>query len=101
MGNNTVALFLNDHADVLDRRGGDVLEALRHSMRSGCGTDQFGGPGQMQILPSCHADGQQVVVAGGNRITLLGIVSDQSHDPEKVLRELADRHGFRLVTKRP
>lgn len=100
MGYNTVALFLNDQADICTRQGQRVLDTLIECMRSGRGTDRFGGPGQMQVLPSCHADGQQVIVAGGNRITSLGVVHGLSHEPGDVLRQIAAQHGFALVRKR-
>lgn len=100
MGFNTVAMFLNDRANELTTRGDEVLADLRDCLAGGQGTDRWGGRAGMHVLPSVHADGQQVVVAGGNRITPLGICRDRSHDPETILRQLADQHGFRLVRKR-
>lgn len=100
MGNNTVALFLNDCAGDLDRDGEATLRTLRECLRSGQGTDRYGGPGQMQVLPSVHADGQQIIAAGGNRITLLGIAHGLSHEPEDILRQLASHYGFTLTKKR-
>lgn len=99
MGNNTVAMFLNDQADIVERRGGEVLNTLKRCMGSGQGTDRLGGPGQMQVLPSHHADNIHVVMAGGNHLSSLGFVHGWQHEPEEVIRQLADQHGFRLVRK--
>lgn len=97
MGFNTVAMFLNDQSDVMERRGQEVLDTLHTCMRSGQGTDRIGGPGQMQVLPSHHADNLHVVMAGGNTLSSLGFVSGWSHDPVHALKQLAGQHGYRLV----
>jgi len=99
MGNNTVAMFLNDRADVLVSDGQRVLRTLSMCLSGGEGTGDFGGPGQMQVLPSHHADYIHVVMAGGNKLSSFGFVRGSRHEPEHVLRELADQHGFRLVRK--
>lgn len=97
MGFNTVAFFLNDQTDALCRDPGAVAITLRNAMSSGRGAKY--GPGGMRVLPSVHADYQQVVVAGGNRITLLGACHGLSHEPADILKQLADQHGYRLVRK--
>lgn len=99
MGNNTVALFLNDQYDALTHKGQQVLNTLSECMRSGRGTDYLGGPAQMQVLPSAHADTLQIIAAGGNSIQIIGYAHWTDRTPEQVLRKLADQHGFRLVRK--
>lgn len=97
MGYNTVAFMLNDRACELEKRD-DVGAFLCRCMRSGDG----GNIGQMiEVLPSQHADTQQVIVAGGNRITRLGYCWGLSHNPEDILQQLAEQHGYKLVKVKP
>ena len=96
MGNNTVALFLNDMADDLRRRPEAVAETLYRAMCSG----QGGSLCQIvEALPSVHADATQIILAGGNRITSLGIMFDHDHSEETLIREMARRLGYSLRKK--
>lgn len=57
-----------------------------------------------KILSSCaiviethHADYYQLILVGGNTAQILGLYP--SYNPELIVRELADKLGFRLVKK--
>lgn len=95
MGFNTVAFFLNDQSDQVEKDP-DTIPRLRRALSSGSGYD---GRQYMTVLPSQHADVQQIVIAGGNRITALGSMLGLSHDIEDVARYLADQCGYQLVKK--
>ena len=54
------------------------------------------------VLPSHHADVVQVVAVGGNYMRPMGNLYgawSNMQEPEKLLKELADQMGFRLVRK--
>lgn len=97
MGFNTVALMLNDqcHRIEEDDRLGSVL---RNAMASGTGSDhEISG---LTVLPSQHADWNQIILAGGNRITALGGFRGSDHTKENLLRELAADLGYSLTKRR-
>lgn len=96
MGFNTVAFFLNDQCDQVERDP-QTLPRLMRAMSSGSGNDD---QQYMTVLPSVHADGTQIVLAGGNRITPLGIMFGRDHSEEALIRELARRLGYSLRKKR-
>ena len=96
MGFNTVAFFLNDQFDVLDREPGWVIRELRQSLAGGRGSDDRQ---VMRVLPSVHADGDQIIMAGGNRITPIAVAYGCDHTEESLLEFLADRLGYSLTKK--
>lgn len=97
MGYNTVAFFLNDQACEIERDP-RTLSRLNQAMASGHGnTDRQ----YMTVLPSVHADGDQIVMAGGNRITPIAVVYGCDHTEEALLRALAQRLGYSLRKKVP
>lgn len=96
MGFNTVGLFLNDYAGDVGNTA-DLGPKVRHILGSGCGGDPIYG---VTLLPSSHADNDQLILAGGNRITRIAVFDRCGHDEEAVLAKLVDRLGYDLV-KRP
>jgi len=96
MGFNTVAFFLNDQSDQIESDP-NTIPRIMDSMRGGQGNDdrQY-----MTVLPSVHADGDQIIMAGGNRITTIGIAHGCCHTPEALMRYLAQSLGYKIV-KRP
>lgn len=95
MGFNTVAFFLNDQSDQIESDP-QTIPRLRRAMASGNGNDdrQY-----MTVLPSVHADGDQVVMAGGNRVTPVAVLYGCDHTEEALLKALADRLGYSLRKK--
>jgi hypothetical protein len=92
MGLNTAVVVLNDHLSFIETDeffGAKVAEAVRDVHRDGGHHNSFA------VLPSGHADYDQVVVIGGNRIRRF----DQCEDAEQILRRLADSLGFSLRRK--
>lgn len=102
MGFNTACIILNDQLHTLANREGvgrdielSVLTAERRD-RPHRGEVHY-TPG-FEALPSQHADTVQIVAVGGNMIRLLGH-GHWRHEPEELLRALADQMGFRLTRK--
>lgn len=95
MGYNTVAFFLNDQSDQVESDPMTVPR-LRQAMRSGMGNDdrQY-----MTVLPSVHADGDQVIMAGGNRVTPITVFHGCDHTPEALMRALARDLGYKVVKR--
>lgn len=96
MGYNTVAFFLNDQSSEIERDP-LTIRRLKDAMACGMGNDdrQY-----MTVLPSVHADGQQVIMAGGNRVTSLAVLFGCDHTEEALLRGLAERLGYSLRKKK-
>lgn len=108
MGYNTPVLILNDAMHMLEtdpKVGRKMYEAIGESyggkgVSFGIGNYCNGG----YALPSMHADDVQVVAIGGNCMKRLGVVYGGWHlmggdNTEKLMRQLADSLGYRLVKK--
>lgn len=96
MGYNTVAFFLNDQACEV-KRDPNTIGRIERALAGGQGnTDRQ----YMTILPSVHADVEQVILAGGNRITQLGFVYGCDHTEEALLKALAAKLGYSLRVKK-
>ena len=96
MGFNTVAFFLNDMSGEIEPNAIEVARKLRSAMSSGMGAKM----GQtMEVLPSQHADYDQIIMAGGNRVTPLCSLRNCDHTEEALLHALASRLGYRLTRK--
>lgn len=96
MGFNTAMVVLNDYTHEIRKDqefGRKVIEAIQQSHRGDLHLQGF------SILPSSHADNMQIIAVGGNSIKRLGY-GHYTDDDEKLLRKLADQHGFNLVRKR-
>lgn len=98
MGNNTVALLLNDFASEWDHYPESIAMRVKEGLAGGQGS-RFGQA--IELLPSCHADGDQIVMAGGNRITPIAVLRNCQHNEEALLKALADRLGYSLRKKAP
>lgn len=96
MGNNTVGLFLNDFAAEIERAP-DLGGLIARQLRSGNGAEI--GWQALTMLPCCHADYDQVIIAGGNRINRVALLRGCDHTAEALLHKLADHLGYSL-TKR-
>lgn len=98
MGMNTAMIVRNDFLNEIEKDaefGKRVAEAIRCA---GYPNPPYHGQ-SFDVLPSVHADYQQVVAIGGNSINAMGIGGDWTAENESILRTLADRMGFRLVKK--
>lgn len=107
MGYNTAAFFLNDAIDALvsdPDAGKKIYEAIMNGYRHDSVTDFNIGSNYNagSVVQSKHANDVQIVAVGGNRMRLLGTAWNgwrQMDDTVALLRELADREGYRLVKK--
>lgn len=100
MGFNTACIILNDQLHSLAEREGvgrDIELSILTADRKRHGHSPHHTAG-FEALPSQHADTVQIVAVGGNRIFPLGY-GHWTHEPEELLRALADQMGFRLVRK--
>jgi len=91
MGLNTAVMILNDHLHLIERNGEfgkDLYHAIATAHRDG------GDHGGFAVLPSQHADYDQVVVIGGNRMRAMHAIPEDER--EKLLRGLARQYGFRI-----
>lgn len=93
MGFNTAMVILNDHLNEIERDpffGRKVSKAVRDVY----GTRERNWDNSFTVLPSEHADWDQLVVIGGNTIRRL----DELPDDERLslLRRLARASGYRL-----
>lgn len=95
MGLNTAVVILNDRLHDLE---GDpafaqqIAESIRANGRDRGLQNGYG------VLPSVHADHDQVVVVGGNTIKDFSELADGQ--AERMLRRLAEERGFRLVRRK-
>ena len=97
MGFNTAAILLNDCAWEIERDHrlmGNIQTALASGRGGGVGSG-------VTLLPSCHADMNQIVLVGGNRIKAIGCIRGGDPDKEAVLRMLASDLGYSLRRKAP
>jgi DNA integrity scanning protein DisA with diadenylate cyclase activity len=94
MGNNTIAFFINDFAHEVERDSEKVIQTISHALSSGQGGEHHQ---IVRVLPSVHADYDQVILAGGNRITALTSLRRCPHTEEGLLHALAGRLGYALV----
>ena len=95
MGLNTAMMVLNDHLHEIENDplfGKKVHDAICGAWGREPYTHGF------NVLQSHHADGLNIVAVGGNTIRSLGW-SSYSADDETILRDLARKHGYRLVKK--
>ncbi|MCA1800167.1 MAG: hypothetical protein LC650_02620 [Actinobacteria bacterium] len=110
MGFNTVALLYNDHFHEIEKdplAGRKLVTAALQADREGHaerrGNLVLGArvPGIGEVLPPVHADGNQILSAGGNMMSLLGVGygSNAINDEGAVnlLKQVAKRYGYRLV----
>lgn len=91
MGFNTAVMILNDQLHLIEQNadfGKDLRHAIAMAHRDG------GDHGGFAVLPSQHADYDQVVVIGGNRMRAMHAIPEVER--EKLLRALAHQYGFRL-----
>jgi hypothetical protein len=93
MGFNTAVMILNDHlnsiekdAEFGERLGGAISETFGRR-----GNGHYGG---FSVLPSQHADWDQMVVIGQNRIRRFEDIEPAERDA--LLRRLARDAGYRL-----
>lgn len=110
MGYQTGVMLLNDHLDGLKTDVGfgprlydAILESSRPEYREKGKSLPLGycGNGAM-VLSSQHADQVQMIAVGGNYMKRLGVLWGawpNMQEPEKLLKELADQMGYRLVRK--
>lgn len=110
MGYQTSVMLLNDHIDGLKTDTGfgerlyhSILEATLPQYRDKGKSLSLGNCGNgAMVLPSQHADNVQIVAVGGNYMKNIGTLWGrwpQMQEPEKLLKELADQMGYRLVRK--
>jgi hypothetical protein len=110
MGYQTAVTILNDAVDQLKTDvgfGPRLLDAILISQRPeyrerGVDVSLGNHCNAVMVLPSHHADVVQVVAVGGNYMRPLGNLYGawrNMQEPEKLLKELADQMGYRLVRK--
>jgi hypothetical protein len=101
MGLNTVILILNDRLDDIIERpeefSENVIQAIRDSSKNQIGS-------VAQVICQSHADYTNVIAVGGNCATVLGCEHNggrhnTTEDRERLLEQVADQMGFRLVRK--
>lgn len=51
------------------------------------------------ILPCSHASNNRVIVSGGNMIRDIGFASETAKDDLDIIKQLAEKHGYKLVKK--
>lgn len=118
MGYNTTVIIRNDAARGIAKDpdfGKKVVEAMAIAMTPEPARTKYHGHGSTDIssgpdanaatvVESHHADMTAIVAVGGNYATQIGMVLGYAHhrpeDIERILREVAGQHGFRLVKKR-
>ncbi len=112
MGFNTTVLVQNDALGAIenDTEFGKKLSnaigmlSLRMHDEHGVDISSGGNVNAATVLETHHADNIAIVAVGGNYATMLHQVGGRiSHhkveDQEKLLKEWADKLGFRLVKK--
>lgn len=110
MGYNSVILILNDGLSEIEGSPDHFVKAMNNAVLLSAhprteqqkrhGVDFH--PGQSTAISCRHADITQLIAVGGNCATYLGDFWNTHHTSEgqeKLLREWADRLGFRLVRK--
>jgi hypothetical protein len=109
MGFNTPVLLLNDAMHEIEDDptfAKRLAQASATAYMHGKSVDVRAG-GHMNaasVLPSAHADVVQVIAFGGNHATTLLRMGNGGHhytheEQVRLIRELADQYGFRLVRK--
>lgn len=101
MGLNTVILILNDRLDEIVDRPEEFTEKLIQAVRN---SDQSKIMQVAQVICQSHADYTNVLAVGGNCATVLGCEHNggrhnTTEDRERLLEQVADQMGFRLVRK--
>ena len=102
MGCNTVVFLLNDEFGHIERHPDDTVTEIKTGMVK-CRNDlpyKFTGG---QVVSCDHADAAYLIAAGGNTVQVLATKDTGGHiDDEhmvKLLKEAAERYGYRLVKK--
>ena len=104
MGYNTSIIVLNDALNEIENDkdfGKKVAEASRRAssesrpqdIRSGCHVNAA------SVIETHHADQLTVLAFGGNTAQSLGFGGGYRATPEEILKNIADRLGYRLVKK--
>lgn len=99
MGFNTAVVILNDHLHDIEKDplfGKKLADEQReaYSRRPG----YRGWQNSFAVLPSEHADTDQLVVVGGNTIRRAKDLTPE--DAERILRQLAFDLGFKVSRQR-
>ena len=107
MGWNSAFVILHDQLNEIVDNPKAFVEALDNATR--CGSvreaDRYRITGQTQLVHCAHADSIGIIAVGGNTGDHLGYVhgvSNYATDESRIeiVKQLADRLGYRLVRKR-
>ncbi len=103
MGFNTTLLILNDDFGDINSDPSAWWDSVKSCLLDGNFTRQHNG---FQVASQEHADTTVILAVGGNCVSVLAMISNRGRhtkpeDQLKLIEELADQRGYRLVQKKP
>ena len=106
MGYNTTMMIMNDGIGAIDRDLPNWWERVKNAIFTQNYDEQQPASNHCnvsQVICCQHADLTQIVTVGGNYGDLLGLVLGWKHhtkdDQLKIVKDLAEQMGYRLVKK--